>query len=320
MKPTVSVVIVNWNSGDLLKECLSRIVNQTYPPTHIFVVDNGSTDGSVNHVNLFERVTLLPLKTNTGFAAANNRAIELCVTDYIALINPDAFADLNWLKQLVLAAIDNPTIAAFGSQQLIFGQPNVLDGTGDIYHISGLVWRDGYGRLQNEFDTLPKEIFSPCAGAALYVREAIQNIGNFDEDFFCYVEDVDLGFRLRIAGYQSIYVPSAIVHHVGSATTGGHRSLFSVYHGHRNLVWAYVKNMPTFLFWTLLPLHIILNIASIFYFSITGNSKIILKAKYDAIKGLPKMLKKRRSVQKIRKVSIKEIWNILDKRLIPNRK
>ncbi len=319
MNPSVSVIIVNWNSGVLLKECLSALAVQTLQPTKIYVVDNGSTDNSITYATSSDNVTLISLGRNTGFAFANNIALSICETDYIALINPDAFADCNWLKSLVAAATMNPDFAAFGSRQMVHGSTELIDGIGDIYHISGLVWRNGYGRKQTIEDLKSQEIFSPCAGAVLYSREVLLQLGGFDEDFFCYVEDVDLGFRLRLAGYRSIYVPDAIVHHVGSAASGGHHSHFSIYHGHRNLVWAFFKNMPDLLLCLLLPLHIVMNIFTILYFFYKGKGRIILTAKYDAIKGLPSILKKRKKIQHNRKSSIADIWKALDKRIYPVR-
>jgi len=319
MNSTVTVIIVNWNGGILLKECLFRLMNQSYTATRILVMDNGSTDGSEKFAEQISGITLRHLGNNLGFAAANNRAIEECDTDFVVLLNPDAFAEPNWLEQLVHAAQKNPNVAAFGSRQLVHGKPDTLDGIGDIYHISGLVWRNGYGRTQSEADQVTKEIFSPCAGAVLYSREALLKVGGFDEDFFCYVEDVDLGFRLRLAGYKSIYVPEAVVHHVGSASTGGQHSDFSIYHGHRNLVWTFIKNMPGILLWVLLPVHLILNIVSICYFSILGKGSVILRSKWDALKGIPAMWNKRVKIQKGRRASVMDIWHMLDKRITYSR-
>ena len=158
-----------------------------------------------------------------------------------------------------------------------------------------------------------KEIFSPCAAAALYRRNALVAVGAFDEDHFCYLEDVDLGFRLRLAGFRAIYVPGAVVHHVGSATSGGQHSDFALYHGHRNLVWTYVKNMPGALFWMCLPLHLFLNLVAVLVFAIRGRGKVLLRAKRDAIKGVPKMWAKRRAVQRSRRVPLSSLWGVLDK-------
>jgi GT2 family glycosyltransferase len=160
------------------------------------------------------------------------------------------------------------------------------------------------------------EIFSPCAAAALYRLSALKEVEGFDEDFFCYAEDVDLGFRLRLAGWLAIYVPDAVVSHVGGSTTGGRHSNFSLYHGHRNLVWTFVKNMPSFLFWIFLPAHIFLNLISLLWFSFHGRGRIIFKAKIDAIKGLRSQIHKRAETQRMRKVKLFTIFNILNKGFI----
>jgi GT2 family glycosyltransferase len=159
-------------------------------------------------------------------------------------------------------------------------------------------------------------VFAPCAAAALYRRDALVKVGGFDESYFAYLEDVDLGFRLRLAGYRCLYVPDAVVRHVGSATTGGQRSDFSVYHGHRNLVWTYFKNMPWPLFWLYLPQHILLNFVSIVYFALRGQGRVILRAKWDALKGLPRILKERRRIQKSRRVSSSELRRVMTKGLL----
>ena len=164
------------------------------------------------------------------------------------------------------------------------------------------------------------EVFSPCAAAALYQRSVLRASGGFDEDFFCYVEDVDLGFRLRLAGYRCLYVPQSVAHHVGSGTTGGQHSEFALYHGHRNLVWTFVKDLPGILFWLLLPLHLLLNLISIIWFALRRQGGIIWRAKRDALFGLPKMWRKRQHLQKTRVTTIAQVWRQLDKRIILTRK
>lgn len=316
----VTVVIVNWNGEQFLERCLTALMNQTLKPNEIIVVDNASTDRSLDIARQFS-VRLMVLDCNTGFARANNLAIMAASTEseWIALINPDAFAEPGWLAALMAAADANPGFDVFGSKLINANHPTLLDGAGDVYHISGLVWRMGHGTAQPACAEGVHETFSPCAGAALYRRSALREIGGFDEDYFCYVEDVDLGFRLRLAGHHCLYVPQSIAHHVGSGTTGGQHSDFAIYHGHRNLVWTFVKNMPGMLFWLLLPLHLALNLLSVVLFGFRGYGCVILRAKRDACLGLPKMWRKRRHIQKNRIAPIGAIWRQLDKRLNPNK-
>lgn len=317
---TITVIIVSWNSRELLTECLRQLEQQTVQPVRVLVVDNASSDDSAAKAETFNNVTVLRMSTNLGFADGNNQALARCDTEFVALLNPDAFPEPDWLERLLAAASSHPDVAAFGSRQLRQGSPDILDGIGDSYHISGLVWRERYGKQQLAKDLVQQEIFSPCAAAALYRRQALVDVGAFDGEYFCYVEDVDLGFRLRLAGHKAMYVPDAVVHHVGSATTGGQNSDFSVYHGHRNLVWTFVKNMPGTLFWLLLPLHLLLNLVTVGVFIARGQSKVILRAKLDAVKGLPKMWVKRKQIQAARVATVREIWRVLDKRLLPRKK
>lgn len=315
----VTVIIVNWNGGDFLHQCLKDLLKQSVPPTQIMVWDNGSIDGSAEKAASLPGVTVRMLGMNWGFAGGNNRAFFECDTEFVALLNPDAFPDPDWLEKLLAAARAHPDIAAFGCRQMVEGAEGVVDGLGDVYHFSGRVRRRGHMRVLKSSDLVPCEIFSPCAGAALYRRDALIKVGGFDEDYFCYVEDVDLGFRLRLAGYRAMYVPDAVVHHVGSATTGGQHSDFSVYHGHRNLVWTFVKDMPGILFWLMLPLHLLLNLASIMLFTLRGKGRVILRAKRDALLGLPKMWRKRQEIQNCRVAPLNAIWRVLDKSMIPDR-
>ena len=312
----ITVIIVNWNSGKLLAECMLHHKAQTLQPANVLIVDNASSDDSLNTAGELEKnVTVLRMNTNIGFSAANNHALGECDTEFVALLNTDVFPAADWLERLLEAAHTQPEVAAFGSRQLCHDNPEVLDGTGDIYHISGLAWRNRYGIRQEAQDLVSREIFSPCAAAALYRRQALVDAGGFDEDFFCYLEDVDLGFRLRLAGHKAIYVPYAVVHHVGSASTGDQWSDFAVYHGFRNQVWVFIKDMPGFLFWLLLPLHITFNLVSILFFLIRGQGRVILKAKKDAFLGIFRMWRKRRGIQDNRVASIGEIWKALDKRI-----
>jgi GT2 family glycosyltransferase len=229
------------------------------------------------------------------------------------LLNPDAFPEPRWLEELLAAVHSNPGFDVFGSKLVVAADPGVLDGAGDVYHVSGLVWRMGHGAPVASFAAQMREVFSPCAAAAMYRRSALLEVGGFDEDYFCYVEDVDLGFRLRLAGYRCLYVPSSVAHHVGSGTTGGQHSDFAVYHGHRNLVWTYVKDMPGMLFWAFLPLHLAMNLVALVVFTLRGQGGVMFRAKRDALMGIPRMWRKRRQIQSKRVVSWRAILRVLEK-------
>ena len=317
MWPKVTVVIVNWNGERFLDRCLSALLAQTITPNEIILLDNASSDASLDIVRRFPSVRLQAQNTNLGFACGNNLAIAAASTEskWIALLNPDAFVEPRWLEALLSAVRDNPSFDFFGSKLVTAAVPSVLDGAGDAYHVSGLVWRMAHGAPVSSVSEQVREVFSPCAAAALYRRSALLEVGGFDEDYFCYSEDVDLGFRLRLVGYRCLYVPSSVAHHVGSGTTGGHHSDFAVYHGHRNLVWSYVKDMPGALFWAFLPLHLAMNLVALVAFMLRGQAGVICRSKRDAVLGLPKMWAKRRQVQSNRVVSWRAVLRVLEKGL-----
>ncbi len=309
----VGVVVVNYNSGGWLARCVGSLLAQSQKADRILVVDNASSDDSLDQLanalvdHSASAVEVVNAGSNLGFAAANNLAIDqLDDVQWVALLNPDAEADPAWLGSLLQAADENTGYRFFGSRMLSAEDPQMLDGIGDVYHASGLVWRAGHGRLEEATDSKPREIFSPCAAAALYRRQDILDAGGFDERFFCYSEDIDLGFRLRLAGLRCLYVPESVVAHAGSGITGA-TSEFTVYHGHRNLVWTYLKNMPGRLVWLYLPQHLIMNLVSIVWMTLRGRGMAVVKAKIDAIKGLGWVLRERKKIQGERKASVEEI-------------
>ena len=176
----VSVVIVNFNSGGLLARCLECLRRQTVVPERVFVIDNASTDGSWNVTGIsMEGLTVIRSEKNLGFAAGNNLALEKCTTPFVALLNPDAFPEIDWLERLLDTARIHPEYAMFGSRLISGEDPSRLDGDGDHYHVSGVVWREGHMRRPVPAAT-PWEVFSPCAAAALYRTEALREVGGFD--------------------------------------------------------------------------------------------------------------------------------------------
>lgn len=313
--PLVSVIVVTWNSKAHLPRCLAALSSQTTQNFEVVLVDNGSTDGSVDnlsreHPSLNLRVECL--NRNLGFAAANNLGARLAHGKWLALLNADAFPAPDWLEKLLKATEEQPGYSFFSSRQIQAYNPECLDGTGDAYYVSGMAWRRNIGYPANQFGLFQEEVFSPCAAAALYLRAAFIEVGGFDEDFFSYYEDIDLGFRLRLYGYRCLYVSEAIVHHVGSATVGV-MSDFVLYYSHRNIVWTFVQNMPAALFWRYLFAHIALNIIYMLYYTLRGRGKILWKAKFDAMRGLTKALKKRRVIQKARKATSADLLHVMER-------
>ncbi len=317
---TVGAVVVNFGPLQNLKICLDAIKGQETAFSRVVVIDNSADkQNQILPFTLPINWRLVSLGYNAGFAAANNIAVEkLADCQWVALVNPDAYLQPDWLTKMVFAARLHPEFSFFAPRLLMASDPSKIDGAGDAYHMSGMVWRSGHGGQASEIGD--KEVFSPCAAAALYRRDAFLEAGGFDADFFCFVEDVDLGFRLRLLGHRCLRVADAIACHEGAVSTGGRHSAFSVYHGHRNMVWTYVKNMPGFLFWLFLPLHIFLNLFTIFWFSIRGQGKIIVRAKVDALCGLSTMWRKRKRIQSRRRLSIRSLFKVLDTRLLPNRR
>ncbi|MEL7488005.1 MAG: glycosyltransferase family 2 protein, partial [Pseudomonadota bacterium] len=218
--PVVSVIIVNYNSGHRLEKCLAHLVRQTVSDFETIIIDNASTDASMDAARRLaretpEELTIIDAGDNLGFAAANNKAAQGARGTWLAFLNPDAYARPDWIEKLLDAAKRYPSADAFGSTQIDAADETRLDGAGDVLHAFGLPYR-GYFGWPAEAVSVDAETFSACAAAALYRRSTFDALGGFDERFFCYGEDVDLGYRLRLAGGRCIQVASAVVAHEGS--------------------------------------------------------------------------------------------------------
>lgn len=240
--PRVRVIVVNHNGGGWLLQSLESLREQTMPDFEVVVIDNASTDGS-QHVRLDDpRFSFLPQQSNLGFAAGNNLAARGASAPWLALLNPDAMAQPDWLEQLLNEATAHPECDIFGSTQLRATDPGLLDGTGDNLALYGLTWRSGYGHPRPA--TLPAgEVFAACGAAMMIRRSCYESLGGFEERLFCYLEDIDLCFRARLKGGRVWQSRKAMVHHVGGASSG-RASTFALYQGNRNLIWVYVRCMP----------------------------------------------------------------------------
>jgi len=309
-RPFISILIVNYNAGERLSKCLSHIEEQSFRDFEVFLLDNASTDNSLEYLETYSfPMTIIKSEHNLGFAAGNNRAAKNARGKWIAFLNPDAYANSDWLQKLVAATRKYPNVDAFGSTQINALEPDKLDGAGDVYHAFGVAYRGLFGAPIHQ---LPGdgECFSPCAAAALYRRRTFEDLGGFDEDFYCYGEDVDLGFRLRLKGGRAIQIADAVVHHEGSAISGRYTD-FTVYHGNRNRIWGYFKNMPLALLLLTLPFHVMANFYLLVRSASVGIGKPYWRALKDGYCGLGPILKKRQYIQRQYIVRIGDIARAL---------
>jgi hypothetical protein len=310
----VSIIVVNWDGKRFLSECLDGLSQQIYQPLSLIVVDNGSSNGSVDFVNRnYPEVKTIALPKNVGFSAANNYAFKIIQTEYVALLNNDAVPHPLWIKHLVEALESHPEVGFAASKMLFYDNPETIDRAGDAYSKAGTGLLRGRGESANNYNK-QEWIFGACAGAALYRTSMLKDIGFFDEDFFLLYEDVDLSFRAQLKGYKCLYVPEAIVYHMASSSIV-YDSPISVYYSHRNLEWVYIKNMPSNLILKTIWLHIIYDIAALLFFAANDRIKEFIKAKWDALKCLKVILKKRRQIQRNRKVDDNYIWGLLEREL-----
>ena len=254
--PAFSVLIVNYNGGAYLQAALDSLKTQTVRDFEVICVDNNSTDGSADNLDTtgLPAWRLIRSNTNLGFAAGNNLAARQASGEWLSLLNPDAVAAPDWLERIVAGMERHPDCNVFACAQYMLEDPQRLDGAGDAYLVFGIPWRGAFERPATE---LPAEgtCFSPCGASAVFRRETFLKHGGYDERFFCYCEDVDLGYRMQLSGEDCIFLPDARISHKGSGTSGA-GSYFTTFHGNRNRTWAYIKNTPLPLLILTLPGHV----------------------------------------------------------------
>jgi GT2 family glycosyltransferase len=299
----LSVCVIAYNSGPTLRACLESLAAQTFRDFETIVIDNASPDPDDAKIAAgFEGVRLVRNTENLGFAGAGNQGAWLGHGRWYVLLNPDAVAEPGWLAELVAASHRHPHVSSFTSRQLMAEDPTLLDGLGDVMSGYGIPYRGGY-LTPDPGDTPEGQVFSACGAAMMIDRQMFLGVGGFDEQFFAYVEDVDLGYRLQLIGEPTVLVPTAVVRHHGSASSGGRRSEFAVFHGTRNRFWLVFKDTPALLLPIVLPLHF----AAVVWISLRPQNRpqagIVWRAFLAALKGLPKVVATRRLVQQGRKAS-----------------
>lgn len=238
-----TVVIPNYNGMAYLQECLSSLREQEHK-FDIIVVDNGSTDGSCDFIKKqFPEVVVFEMMENTGFCHAVNYGIQKTKTPYVLLLNNDVRVERDFVKNLEQCMESWKNCFSIGAKMLSMHEPDKIDDAGDFYCALGWAFARGKGKSADTC-TKPTEVFSACAGAAIYKRKLVEEIGYFDENHFAYLEDVDIGYRAKIYGYRNGFCPDAIVYHAGSAFSGSRYNPFKVTLASRNSMYVVLKNMP----------------------------------------------------------------------------
>jgi GT2 family glycosyltransferase len=298
----VSIIVLNWNGKRFLADCLEALRGQTHVNREIILVDNGSTDLSVQFVKeSFPDVKIVELSENVGFSGGNLEGLKVAGGEFTALVNNDARVDKEWLERLIQPMVEDSKIGVCASKLILEGTRTINSAGGRIT-TAGVGFDRGFGE-SDELYNIAEFVFGACAAAVLYRRKMLEEIGFFDEDFFLYGEDTDLSFRAQLAGWKCMYVPTAVVYHKGHATAGRYSDLH-VYHHTRNQEFVWLKNMPAKLMIRYAHHKILQEMADVRTYCLRlGKWRPFLRAKRDAIKMLPGMLKKRRAIQGMKKVS-----------------
>ncbi len=315
----VTVLIVTWNAGTELFDAVASAIEQCQPRDRIIIWDNQSNPAAQVLLDELawrypDQILLHRHQANLGFAGGNNAAAELAgQTEFLLLLNPDARLQPGCLDEMLDLISQSSDIAAIGCTQLTSAGSRI-DGLGDSYHASGRARRLAHGEPAATMAPLPRrsEAFGPCGAVALYRASAFRQAKGFDEDYFCFFEDVDLAFRLRLDGWRFAQANHAIAHHIGGASAAAGSDL-AAYYGHRNMTLTFVKNMPLTLLVLLSPLHLIICAAALARYTLRGRPGVILKAKRDALRMFTRQWRKRAQIHRPGSASARTVWRWLDK-------
>jgi GT2 family glycosyltransferase len=309
----VAVIIPNWNGARLLRGCLDSLRRQTFRDFVVYVVDNGSRDESLALLaGEYPEVAVVALPVNVGFASGVNAGIRASQGPYVVLLNNDTEADADWLLELTTYMDAHPEFAYAASKLLDFKQRDVIDCVADGFNLLGIPFKVG-GRERDvgQYDH-PFELFGACAAASLYRRSMLDEIGLFDDDYFAYVEDVELSLRAQLAGYRGVAITSARVFHMGSASSGGEPSAFTVRLSARNVWWTIFKCLPAGLLWHVVPMAFAAQTALISkavffgeYPWLRRNLAAYFTGLHEALRGMPGAIRKRRTV--VQRISAAEL-------------
>ena len=326
--PIVSAIVVNYNGGDMLQDALGSLLAQTWPGLEVILVDNASTDGSLESAQrrFGDRIVTVRNTRNLGFAGGNNVGFAAAKGDWIFLLNPDAVCDPGVIAELMRFAADRPDVGQLACRVVRADQPNFFDSVGLLLYPDGVARSRGWQEKdQGQYDRA-EEVLAPHGCACALRKTMLDEIGVFDEDFFCYFEDLDLGVRGQLAGWKCWYVPDARVRHVKSATAGNY-SVFKAYHVERNRLYCLWKWMPRFLL-LVAPLFTLNRYAMQGYaahthqglsaefvkeYSLMRLFVLLIQARIAALYRLPRMLAKRKRIRNARKISVREWYGLISR-------
>ncbi len=312
MKATV--VIPNLNGAGWLKVSIESIWAQTMQDLELIVVDNGSTDESLAIAQSYQGrpgYTLIQNDTNTGFSHAVNQGIRAAKGEYVALFNNDAFAEPDWLENLIAAAEQDKRIFAVSSLMIRHFERELADDAGDYVTLLGFACKRGDGMKASRYQK-PGRVFSACGGAALYRKSILDEIGLFDETFFAYYEDVDISWRANSLGYKNVYCPTARCYHICGATTGAVRyNPFKSIQSGRNSILLPYKNMPILMLLLNLPFLVFGYLLKAAMFRLRGFGPAYGQGFKEALKTMGKIQKPRFRLKNLPCYVLIQLWLVL---------
>jgi hypothetical protein len=299
--PRVAIVIVTWNGRAHLERCLDALAVQTFRYFEVVVVDNASSDGTVEMLDArYPDVRLLRNEANLGFAPANNIGIRATTAPYVVTLNNDTIPDPGWLAALVDAADADPSVGSVASKMVFAHDPATINSCGIALDPAGIAW-DLWGGRPSRLVDRPREVFGPCAGAALYRRAMLDDVGLFDDDFFAYSEDVDLAWRARLRGWRCVLAPTAVVQHAHSGTLG-EGSPIKRFLLARNKVWVVTKCATDEHLRRWLPIVLLYDVGAATFGVLHQHDWASVRGRLAGLRALPKVLDKRRAIQRRRQV------------------
>ena len=326
--PLVSAVIVNRDGGPLLGEALDSLFAQTWTSLEVVLVDNASCDGSADAAaaRFGDRLRVIRNARNEGFARGNNQAMEIAGGEWVFLLNNDAVLEPTAVAEAMRFVADKPDAGMVACRVLVYDKPHVFDSAGLLLYPDGVCRPRGWEEKDlGQYDQ-PDEVLAPSGSACAFRRSMLDAVGRFDESYFAYLEDLDLGMRGQLAGWKCFYVPTSVARHAKSMNSGNH-SKFKAYHVERNRIYNAVKLLPAFIL-LMSPLFTLNRYLLQFYaarthrglpsrfmkdYSWLGLAGVLARAYAVALVNLPEMVRRRRAIARTRRITVDEWYRLISR-------